>query len=379
MRIKYLIISLLAGIFLFSQCNNTNCGDTDMDLTQYPYAPTTYTIKQPAHFPAMFIPADNPMTAQGVALGRMLFYDPILSADSSQACASCHLPAASFTDNKAVSVGIDGIAGSRSAMSLLNIGYVRNPLFWDGRIGTLEEQALLPVEDPIEMHNTWANAIADLQAHPEYPRMFREAFGITSIKEITKELAAKALAQFERIMVSSGKSKFDQFMATNDGNVLDDEEFDGMVMYFDKGVELGIQLPDAECFHCHGGALATTTNFFNNGLQEAATTADYGDPGQGKVLNNPLKNGSFRAPSLINIELTAPYFHDGSAATLEQMLEHYSQGGKPSPNKSPLIHKLGFPPTPQGLTPYQKKVLIKFLRTMTDTAAINNPELQNPF
>jgi cytochrome c peroxidase len=346
-------------------------------LSQYQYAPKAYTIKKPAHFPEMLIPSDNPMTNEGVALGRMLFYDPILSADSTMSCSSCHLPVGSFTDNLPVSPGIDGNVGMRSSMSLLNIGFNRNPFFWDGRSPTLEDQALRPVEDPIEMHNTWTKAIDDLRKHPVYPRMFREAFGMSNKSEITKEHAAMAIAQFERIIVSSGTSKYDQFMATRDGNIFDDEELDGYLMFVDEGQSIG--LPDAECAHCHGGPLATTNNFFNNGLQDAATLDDFKDKGQGEVLNAPQKNGFFRAPTLINIALTAPYFHDGRANTLEKVLDHYSAGGKPSPNKDVLLHTLGLPPNPQGLTNYQRQALIKFLHTMTDTMAIKNPEIQNPF
>jgi cytochrome c peroxidase len=372
---------LFAGLFFcLAACVDDKDGQgQNGDLTQYTYKPTPYQITKPSHFPEMAIPADNPFTEQGISLGRMLFYDPILSADSSQSCSSCHLPSGSFTDNKMVSTGIDGVGGNRSSMSLLNIGFVRLPLFWDGRTATLEEQALEPVIDPIEMHNTWANALEDLRAHDTYSRMFREAFGMSNKSEITKEHAAKAIAQFERTIISSGKSKYDQFMATNDANVFDDDEFDGMVMYFDKAVEIGSSLPDGECFHCHGGAMAGNFNFFNNGLQSAQSVNDYPDKGQGAVLNNPKKNGNFRSPSLLNIALTAPYFHNGTAQTLEQVVEHYSEGGKPSPNKDILIHKLGVAPNFQGLTPKQKGQIVKFLHTMTDTAAINNPALQNPF
>jgi cytochrome c peroxidase len=366
-------IGILALFFAVSACKKDQG-----DLTQYPYAPTPYQIKKPAHFPEMPIPPDNPMTNQGVQLGRMLFYDPILSADSSQSCSSCHLPSGSFTDNMAVSTGIDGIAGKRSAMTLLNIGYNQSGMFWDGRSPSLETQALLPIEDPIEMHNTWSNALEKLRNHPVYPKMFREAFGVNNICNIKKEHAAKAIAQFERILVSSGTSKFDQFMATSNPDLLDDDEYDGMIMYFDKAPEVQSTLPECECHHCHGGSFATFNEFRNDGAQEG-NTQGYLDQGFGGVFNTPAKNGFFRSPSLINIALTAPYFHNGSAKTLEEVLEHYSSGGKPGPNRDPLIRILGNPPNPQGLTNLQKKAIIKFLHTMTDTVAIKNPDFQNPF
>ena len=180
------------------------------DLTNIPYNPVDYVIEVPEGFPEMEIPADNPMTMDGVELGRFLFWDPILSADKTMSCGSCHFPAGGFTDTLAVSVGIDGIPGRRSSMALENVGYFYNGLFWDGRAATLEDQALLPVEDPIELHHKWVDIVEEFKTHDFYPEMFRKAFGISNTSEITKELAAKAIAQFERTMVSSGQAKFDQ-------------------------------------------------------------------------------------------------------------------------------------------------------------------------
>jgi len=144
-------------------------------------------------------------------------------------CSSCHLQSSSFTDNKKVSAGIDGIPGNRSSMSLMNVGYFYTGLFWDGRVNTLEEQALLPVEDPIELHDSWPNVENKLRRHAMYPEMFRKAFGISNSDEITKELTAKALAQFERILISSG-SKYDNVLANLD--VFTDEELLGFDMFY---------------------------------------------------------------------------------------------------------------------------------------------------
>ncbi len=352
------------------------------DLVHIPYQPKPYTIIKPPHFPQVPIPPDNPLTVDGVQLGRRLFYDPILSRDSTQSCASCHLPHLSFTDGLPVSVGIDGIAGKRSSMSLLNIAYATNGLFWDGRVRTLEEQALLPVEDPVELHNTWPNVIRKLQQHPTYPELFRKAFGIRDRSEITKELAAKAIAQFERILISSGTSKFDRFLQ-GDLDALDDEELDGKLMYFEEGAAVG--LPDAQCFHCHGGFTLTGNQYFNNGLDEARTLDDFPDKGRGAVTRRQTDNGKFRTPTLRNIALTAPYMHDGRFQTLEEVLDHYGSHGKQSPNKDPLIDQVGFPipgTNPlqyTGLSPYHKRAIIKFLHALTDTAFINNPDIQNPF
>lgn len=382
----YLVVSgfLVSGILAVSACKKDPVpqGPDGDDLTDIPYNPQPYTILKPAHFPEVPVPADNPVTVDGIQLGRRLFYDPILSADSTQSCSSCHMPQGSFTDNLAVSKGIDGIPGSRSAMSLLNIAYATNGLFWDGRSPSLEDQATQPVENPIEMHNTWGNVVDKLRAHPSYPQYFRKAFGISSKKEITKELAAKAIAQFERILISSGKSKFDQYLQGNP-DALDDEEKDGKLMFFDEGG--AVQLPDAQCFHCHGGLTLTGNQYFNNALDSVGSLDQFVDKGRGGVTGNLYDNGKFRAPTLRNIALTAPYMHDGRFKTLEEVLDHYSSNGKGVINEDPFIRQVGKPiPNTNpvqysGLTPYQKGAVIKFLKTLTDTDFINNPDIHNPF
>ncbi len=316
------------------------------------------------------------MTLEGVQLGRRLFYDPILSGDSTMSCSSCHLPQASFTDNKAVSTGIDGIAGRRSSMSLLNVAYV-NRLFWDGRSRTLEEQALLPVEDPIELHTTWPTVIGRFKNHPEYPELFRKAFGITDCQQITKELAAKAIAQFERILISSGTSKYDLFLK---GELdLEDEELQGKLMYFDEGAPA--QLPDAQCFHCHGGITLTINNFFNNGLDSVGNLNEFQDKGLWEVTGNETDKGKFRAPTLRNIALTAPYMHDGRFQTLEEVMAQYNDNGFGVVNEDPFVQTIGFPVGGHypGLTSSQTAAIIAFLHTLTDTTFVNNPDIQNPF
>lgn len=376
---------LLLAFVLFDACKKDDpapVDDEDADLAVIAYDPEPYTIPKPPKFPEIPVPPDNPVTVDGIQLGRRLFYDPLLSADSTQSCASCHLPEGSFTDNKAVSTGIDGIAGRRSSMSLLNVAYVSRPLFWDGRSPSLEDQALRPVEDPIEMHNTWANVVDKLRKHPTYPAYFRKAFGITSRKQITKELAAKAIAQFERILISSGKSKYDRYL-NGDPDALDDEELDGKLMFFDEGGLLGF--PDAQCFHCHGGITNTGFSFFNNGLDSVASLNDFKDKGRGEVTGNINDNGRFAAPTLRNIAMTAPYMHDGRFQTLEEVVAHYSKNGKGVSNEDPFIRQIGFPipgtnPVKySGLTAYQQRAIVKFLHTLTDPDFVNNPDIANPF
>ncbi|MDO8366333.1 MAG: cytochrome c peroxidase [Saprospiraceae bacterium] len=348
------------------------------DLDHIPYDPQPYAIMKPSSFPNIPVPADNPMTLDAVQLGRRLFYDPLLSADSTQSCSSCHLPQGNFTDNKAVSIGIDGISGRRSSMALLNIAYATNGLFWDGRSASLEEQALRPVEDPIEMHNTWTQVIEKLRVHPTYPALFRKAFGINDRDQISEKLAARAIAQFERILISSGTSKFDQFKEGNI-DVFDEEELDGYLMYFEEAWQYGLNLPDAQCFHCHGGITLTGNNYFNNGLDSVASLDDFKDLGRFEVTGNHSDKGKFRTPTLRNIALSGPYMHDGRFQTLEEVVENYSKKGFGVSNEDPNLPLMGLNAPNNTLSADHKKSLVKFLHTLTDTVFIKNPDIQNPF
>ncbi|MEL6925384.1 MAG: cytochrome c peroxidase, partial [Bacteroidota bacterium] len=282
------------------------------DLSNIEYQPVSYEFDLPKGYQQIDQPEDNQATEAGVQLGRFLFFDPILSADGTMSCSSCHEPVAAFTDNQAVSKGIDGVAGVRSSMSLVDLAYNNRGLFWDGRIKTLEEQALLPVEDPIELHDDWGNVVNKLKAHPDYPSRFRKAFGIDHVREITKELAVKAIAQYERALISPGNSKYDRVVQRRE-EFFEDEELNGYDMFFDISPEL----PDAECGHCHNGPYMTTHEFFNNGLQNVNSLDDFPDKGLGAFTGVRQDNGKFRAPTLRNIELTAPYMHDGRFETLE--------------------------------------------------------------
>ncbi len=349
----------------------TSCCDDDPDkpandLARFPYDPVAYVQDVPNGFPALEIPADNPMTEAGVELGRFLFYDKLLSIDSTMSCASCHMQEFTFTDQLATTPGVDGINGRRSSMSLLNVAFFQNGLFWDGRAPSLEAQALGPVEDPLELHDTWPNVVNKLRRHEDYPRMFRAAFGIDSKTHMTKDLAVKAIAQFERQMVSSGQSKWDRVQANQ--AAFTDEELLGLDLFFDEND----QVPDAECGHCHSPPLFSANDYFNNGLDEAMTLQDFPDFGRGEVSMVDLDNGKFRAPSLRNIEFTAPYMHDGRFQTLEEVLDHYISGGKESPNKDALILEL-------GLNNEHKEALIAFMKTLSEPDFHEIEALSDPF
>ena len=296
--------------------------DLPNDLLEFTYQPEEFNLEYPNWLGQIEIPADNPMTVQGVDLGRRLFFDPILSADSTMSCSTCHDPSLSFSDGLATSPGVDGILGSRSSMSLINIAFVNHGLTWSGSAQTLEEQALEPVTNEIELHETWPNVINKLQAHETYPKLFRAAFGISDRDEMTKELAAKAIAQFERTLISFN-SKYDQVLF-GAGVFLEDDEGLGEGLFL---FELATGLDHPGCSHCHGGVQFAEPSYFNNGLTEAATFDDFPDKGLGEVTNIPTDNGLFRPPTLRNIALTGPYMHDGRFETLEEVLDHYKSGG----------------------------------------------------
>lgn len=359
----------------------SSCGEEEPDVDPGP-APvgTPYTLQIPAPLPPMPIPASNPLTVEGIALGRYLFYEERLSGDNTMSCGTCHEPGLAFTDGNAVSEGIDGIAGTRSAMALANVGYASS-LFWDGRSGTLEQQILLPVRDPIEMHESWMNAMAELQAHPAYPGLFNAAFG-TSVIDST--LAAKAIAQFLRTLVSAN-SKFDKVYRNEDAFTVNEAE--GFVLFQKEGGPVGqpIQIPGmdstvvgqggADCFHCHNhsAGLFTDEQFHNNAVQ----TEPYGDMGRAGVTNDPFDAGKFKTPSLRNIMLTAPYMHDGRFATIDEVIEHYNDGGHPGLTVDPFM-KFTDPELSLELTAQKKVQLKAFLDALTDMDFVNNPAFADP-
>lgn len=348
-----IFILLITGIF-FSGCEKKNDPVTP---PQENWEPTPYEITVPAGFPHLPIPEDNPTTVEGIELGRRLFYDPILSADNTQSCASCHAQDFNFTDHgERFSSGINGEFGTRNAMSVINAGWMTD-LFWDGRKKSLEEQALEPVTNPIEMHETWANAASKLMEHPDYPDLFFKAFGT---RNIDSSLVVKAIAQFERTLISSD-SKWDRYLK---GEVqLSQAETRGYEIFFtEKG----------DCFHCHATILYTDNLFHNNGLDSI-----YSDRGLSDVTGDPQDLGKFKTPTLRNIKYTAPYMHDGRFNTLEEVIDFYSHNLINSPTIDPLMKKVG-----QGgvqLTEGEKEDLIAFILTLTDTTFVNNPDYSDPF
>lgn len=359
---------LLTFVMIMASCTDVELPPVEgADLTDIIYDPSPYVLSLPSHFPRMVIPSDNLMTKEGVELGRRLFFDNILSSDRSMACANCHLPQGNFTDNESVSKGVIGETGKRSSMTLLNVGFVNEGLFWDGRSKTLEEQALLPVEDPIELHDNWPNVESKLQNSDTYPSLFRKAFGISQKGEITRELTVKAIAQFERSLVSSGKSKYDRVIGGE--TVFSDEELRGHNIFFDIEPDLS---KHAECGHCHNAPLFTTNEFINNGIQNVADLNSFPDLGRGGFTGRTFDNGAFRVPTLRNIFHSAPYMHDGRFQTIDEVLEHYISGGHIADNIGAVLR-------PLNLSPEDRAALIAFMKTLDDPDFLTNPEFQSPF
>ncbi|NKB66645.1 MAG: cytochrome-c peroxidase [Candidatus Latescibacteria bacterium] len=312
---------------------------------------TPYRLDVPAGFPALEIPRANPLTVEGVELGRLLFFDPILSIDSTVACASCHGPENAFSDSETFSRGVAGVTG-RNSMSLLNVAWGPS-FFWDGRAASLEEQALIPVEDPVEMGESWPHVVEKLARHPSYPALFAAAFGA---RPISKELAARAIAQFERTLISN-QSKYDRYLAGEAELTL--QEHQGSVLFLAS--ERG------DCFHCHGTGLFTDNLFHNNGLDSLVA-----DAGLGAITGNRLDEGKFKTPSLRNVEYTAPYMHDGRFTTLEEVVEFYNSGVHVTRNTPSDLILAARVRRENPLTEEEKAALVAFLKTLSDPQSLQS-------
>ena len=342
-------------IFLLSFFLLMSCASKEEEI----YTPIPYTLEIPQLFAdkliSPIIPTNNPLTEEGVALGKKLFFDTILSADETKSCASCHNPKNAFTDNQQFSLGIDGEFGFRNAMPLFNLAWNFDDRFnWDGSAFGLENQAFEPVSNPIELHANWENIAKKIQNHPEYPSLFFQAFGSSTIDST---LVTKAIAQFERTLIS-GNSKFDRYLL---GKVtLTPEEENGFNVFMDEA--------KGDCFHCHGSnnnPLWTDNQFHNNGLD-----SNFSDLGLGKITGDPSDNGKFKSPSLRNLAFTAPYMHDGRFATLEEVINHYSEGLQPSATIDPLMKQIAKGGV--NLSTEDKADLKAFLLTLTDLEFVNN-------
>ncbi|MDH5526577.1 MAG: c-type cytochrome [Nitrospirota bacterium] len=311
----------------------------------------------PAGLDPVAFPAGNPQTSEKVALGTRLFFDPRLSGDGTVACASCHNPALGWSNGLSLAFGVRGQTGIRSAPTILNAAYA-DTLFWDGRAGSLEEQATGPLVNPVEMGNTLSGVVDAISSIPAYGPFFESAFGD---RKVTVERIVQAIAAFERTLVS-GASPFDRYKYKGERSALTASQIRGMELFREK--------ERANCAKCHRfddfSADLTDFRFHNVGVG-----MDHPQPDIGRqaVTGNPEDRGAFRTPTLRNVAATAPYMHDGRFATLEQVVDFYIRGATPNPNLDINIQ-------PFELTDAEKADLIAFLNALTgDLHPIAAPEL----
>lgn len=284
------------------------------------------------------VPEDNPMTDEKVELGKRLFFDSRLSGNNVQSCSSCHQPQAGYGDNLSTFIGFEGFKGHRNSPTIINAAhYAEN--FWDGRAGSLEEQAQGPITAAGEMNQDLEELVAELKAVPEYVTDFQTAFG----EEITKENILKAIASFERTILINDTA-FDKYLA-GDEKAISEEAKKGMVLYTGK----------ASCIVCHTTPTLSDGKYYNLGIS--------GDEGRFAVTNNEADKGAFRTPGLRGVTHTGPYMHDGSLATLKDVVDFYNKGGGEDANKSNLIQ-------PLNLTDEEVNQLVAFLETLGGEAPI---------
>lgn len=331
---------------------------------------TPYDIVIPKGFPTNFvIPADNPMTVEGIKLGRYLYYDEHLSGKAdegkAQSCASCHVQKYSFENGAGRGLGTEGVYTANTMLPHINLLWNPGTFGWNGSVASIENDVYGVVSDPTEFASTPEKVVAAITKISMYPPMFEAAFGT---KEVTMDRIAKAIAQFVRTQISS-ESRFDKMLR---GEVqFTTSERNGLVLFTTE--------EGADCFHCHGapGNPLMTTNLFYNNAKDSVfdkTNDRY------SVTGVTADVGAYKATTLRNIELTGPYMHDGRFATLDEVINFYNQGLIYSTYAHPLMHKLT-PPYGNGamLNPQQIADLKAFLLTLTDTAFTHNPNLANPF
>jgi cytochrome c peroxidase len=304
----------------------------------------------PQGFPYPSIPENNVLTADRIKLGRMLFYDPVLSSDSTVSCASCHQPSKAFADNRVISPGVKGRLADRNAPTLTNVAY--NPVvMFDGFLKDLERQVLVPIQEHAEFASNIVVISEKLSKDSIYSALSWKAYN----RKIDPFVITRSIASFERTLIS-GNSDYDKYTFQGQ-DVLSRSAKRGMKLFFEE----------LKCVKCHAGFNFTDFSVQNNGLYE-----NYKDIGRQRATHLESDNAKFKVPTLRNIALTAPYMHDGSLATLSEVIDHYSTGGKNHPNKSAELQAF-------DLNKRQKKDVIRFLESLTDTSFTNNPAFSNPF
>lgn len=328
----FLSVFLLIGLL--------SCNNQDNHVTR------GYDLMEiPEGFPEINFPDGNEFTKERWELGKKLFFDPIMSIDSTVSCASCHNPNLAFADNKALSFGVENRIGNRNAPTLTNVAY--NPYFTsEGGVKTLETQILVPIQE----HNEFDFNIVDLSLKLEKKQEYVEMANLAYDQAPNPYVITRSLAAFERSLIS-GNSPFDQYYYQNLENVLTENQLKGMRLFFSE---------KANCTQCHSGFNFTNYSFENNGLY-----VNYEDSGRYRLTSNDTDIAQFKVPTLRNVSVTSPYMHDGSLNTLIEVVEHYNKGGENSIHQSNLIK-------PLNLTEAEKVQLVAFLESLTDETFIFN-------
>lgn len=358
-RIFFLFV--LAGSVMLHGCQR----DPDLAAPSVPgehwSGPTPLTLVVPpwtvdtVH--AINLPWDNPLTVEGVALGRKLFYEKALSNDHSMSCGTCHRQEFAFSDPRTFSQGTDGSMGRRNAMPVMNLAW-DHFFFWDARALSMELQALAPVVDHVEMRNTWPVVTARLTEHADYPLLFERAFGSPGIDSLR---VVFAIAQFERTLLSFD-SRFDRYHYGGDLNALTAQEVRGKDLFFGE----------AHCGDCHMLPLFQDHSVRNNGLGN-----DINDGGLFEVSGIEEHRSRFKTPSLRNVEHTAPYMHNGRLVTLEDVVEFYAEHVRTaSPNLDP--HMLPWVWGQIDLSPQERTDLVAFMKSLTDEGFLTDPAFSDP-
>lgn len=321
-------------------------------------------IPAPLGLPPVPVPADNPPTAETIALGRKLFHDKSFSRDNTIACASCHDPKTAFTDPNQFSAGVGKQLGGRHSMTLLNAAY-HSTQFWDGRALSLEMQAEFPVRDPLEMAHSLVGVERRLAASQEYVRLFAQAFGPGPI---TYEMAAKCIASYERTLLS-GNSAFDRYQYGGQKAALSESAKRGLELFKD------FTLDGPNCISCHRieekWATFTETRFHNTGVSVDPASGQLGDLGRFEVTREIKDQGGFKVVTLRNVALTAPYMHDGSIKTLEEVVDFYFQGGRKNPYLSGVVPHAGVPNIPVEKRAQARADLVAFMKALTGDMPAN--------
>ena len=370
MKNKLFIVAMVCG-FIWTGCNKeseTVPAPPDPEIPEElpDYDPTPYELNY-SYFPDPKLPEDNSLTVQKVQLGRMLFYEKKLSKGETQSCADCHLQVDGFSDIRQFSLGVDDLPGKRQAMGIFNMAWHNSGFFWDGRAPMLRDQALMPIQDPLEMNETLENAVAKVQAEKKYRFQFARAFGDDTV---TSERMGLAMEQF-MLTILSMNAKFDKVLlgeatyteAEQRGHDLFFTEFDP------NGTDKG-----GECFHCHAGVNFTNNKYMNNGLD---SQSEWTDMGYFETTGLDGDRARFKVPSLRNIAVTPPYMHDGRFETLEEVVDHYTHGVKDSPTIDDIMQYNLDPGLP--LTDQDKADLVAFMKTLTDESFLTNEEYSDPF